>query len=74
MFSIPKVTNVEIVIYNSRGHVVNSIIDNKKMGAGEHIVNWNGRNSNGNLVSSGIYFYRLKTPDFVKIGKAVLIK
>ena len=29
-----------------------------------HIIKWSGLNQNGNLVSAGIYFYRLSTHFF----------
>jgi len=72
-FSIPKAKNVKIMIYNTRGQVVKTILD-KTMAAGRHNIKWNGKNSDGNLVSSGIYFYKLETPDFVKIRRAILLK
>jgi len=72
-FSIPKAKNIKILIYDNRGQVINKLL-NKTMAAGEHVVKWDGKNSDGNFVSSGIYFYKLKTDDFVKTGRAVLIK
>ena len=35
---------------------------------------WDGTDIHGNTVASGIYFYRLKTEDFVKAKKMVLMK
>jgi len=72
-FSIPKAKNIKILIYDNRGRVVNTLLD-KTMAAGEHVVKWDGKNSDGNFVSSGVYFYILKAPDLVKTGRAVLIK
>jgi len=72
-FSIPKITDVEIIIYNTRGQVVKELLD-KTMNPGQHNVIWNGKNDDGNIVSSGLYFYKLQTPDFVKVRKGVFIK
>ena len=36
--------------------------------AGHHEVLWNGRNENGRLVPSGVYFYRIKAGDYVEIS------
>jgi flagellar hook assembly protein FlgD len=47
---------------------------NETIPAGEHSVIWNGRDSNGNRVSSGIYFYKLKTGKIEKVKKMILLK
>ena len=48
----------EIVVYNSKGQRINTLI-NAKIPAGEHSVIWNGTDSSGRKVTSGIYYYRL---------------
>ncbi len=35
---------------------------------------WDGRNENGELVASGIYFYELSTPSFRQLRRMVIIK
>ena len=37
-------------------------------------VHWDGRNSLGEVVDSGIYFYQLRVGDFSQIQKMVIIK
>jgi len=37
-------------------------------------VMWNGRNQNGELLPSGVYFYRLSTPNFTAVKKMLLLK
>jgi len=44
------------------------------MKSGSYSVTWNGTDSFGTKMSSGIYFYKLQTSDYQKIGKAILIK
>ena len=44
--------------YNSRGRA----------------AHWDGRNSNGELVASGAYFYRLSTPSFSQTRKLAIVK
>ena len=41
---------------------------------GNHIIKWSGLNQNGNLVSAGIYFYRLSTSSFSMTKKMILLK
>ena len=35
---------------------------------------WNGRNGSGELVSSGVYFYRLEAGDYSQTRKMVILK
>ena len=45
-----------------------------QLSAGQHSVVWNGTDDNGKSVSSGIYFYKLKTDNFEKTRKMILMK
>ena len=70
--------DVEISIYNAQGNLVRSFSLGRKL-AGIYItrdkaVYWNGRNTAGELASSGLYFYVLKTGDFVATQKMVILK
>ena len=59
-FSLPEEENVEIVIFNIKGQQVKTLY--KGMAEeGEHKMIWNGKDTNNKLVSSGFYFYKLKT-------------
>ncbi|MCK4312658.1 MAG: T9SS type A sorting domain-containing protein, partial [Candidatus Cloacimonetes bacterium] len=72
-FSIPNNSYIELSIFNIKGQKVKTLV-NKVLPAGAHSVTWNGRDSNGKRVSSGIYFYKFKAGDFQKVRKMVLIK
>jgi flagellar hook assembly protein FlgD len=73
-FSIPNDNKVvELSIYNIKGQLVKTLVHEFKP-AGEHSVIWDGRDSNGNRVSSGIYFYKLRAGDFQKVRKMILLK
>ncbi|MBI9031923.1 T9SS type A sorting domain-containing protein [bacterium] len=72
-FNIANQTNVELSVYNIKGQKVKTLI-NDVLSKGDHKVVWDGRNSSGQKVSSGVYFYRLKTPKFDSIKKMLLIK
>jgi len=65
--------NVTLAIYNIKGQRVRDL-HNGATSAGKHSVVWNGKDGTGNIVASGIYFYRLTT----KLGsvqrKMVLVK
>ncbi len=65
--------NTKIEIYNIKGQKVKTLID-EKIEAGLHHVVWNGKDENGKPVASGIYFYKLKTDNFEKTRKMILLK
>ena len=72
-FLIPKTSKVEISIYNIKGQKVKEVANNE-FDKGIHSVVWNGDDEMGNPVSSGIYFYIMKTDNFLEIKKAILLK
>jgi len=45
-----------------------------QLSAGQHSVVWDGRDGNNLPVGSGIYFYKLKTDNFEKTRKMILMK
>ncbi|MCK4654686.1 MAG: T9SS type A sorting domain-containing protein [Candidatus Cloacimonetes bacterium] len=72
-YSLKENAKVSLNIYNIKGQKVKTLVNETKP-AGEHSAIWNGRDSNGNRVSSGIYFYKLKSNRYEKIKKMILIK
>jgi len=63
-----------ISIYNTSGHLVRTLdLGNRK--AGSYQVRWDGKDSKGQILASGVYFYVLKTADgFTNTKKMVLLK
>jgi len=72
-FEIPQTHDVKIVIYNVLGQMVRVLTDNR-FDAGRHIVNWDGRDDNGQLVSTGVYFYRIKAGEFLASKTMLMMK
>jgi hypothetical protein len=63
----------EIIIYNVRGQKVKTYsFPNGSLGT--RSVVWNGTDEIGKPVSSGIYLYKLKTDNFEKTKKMILLK
>jgi len=67
-FSLPSRTNVNLVIYNTIGQKIETIVSGE-LNAGTHQYVWNA-----GKYSSGIYFYRLETNNFVQTKKMLLVK
>jgi len=61
---------VELKVFDVTGRVVKTLIS-EALVPGQHSVGWNGMSDEGAKVSSGVYFYELKTPTSVATGKLV---
>ncbi|MCK9329241.1 MAG: chitobiase/beta-hexosaminidase C-terminal domain-containing protein [Candidatus Cloacimonetes bacterium] len=72
-FTLDKQTIVEIEIYNLLGQKIITLISESKS-KGQHQVNWNGRDENGREVAGGVYFCRMKTPQYNQMIKLVYVK
>jgi hypothetical protein len=72
-FELPKQLYVKLSIYNLLGQRIRTLVDESKP-AGFWTVVWDGKDSGGNSVSSGIYFYTLDTDIGREVKKMTLIK
>ncbi|MBL7961554.1 T9SS type A sorting domain-containing protein, partial [bacterium] len=72
-YEIPIQGKVVIKIYNTLGQEIRTLVNEVKP-AGFHKLVWDGRNNNGQSISSGLYIYRLQTDRFVKSHKMILLK
>ncbi len=72
-YVLAKRTTVSINIYDIQGRFVKNIENGEKV-AGSHSIIWNGNDENGNLVSSGVYFYHLKTDFYEETKQMLLLK
>lgn len=57
-------------VFDIGGHLVRVLVD-RRLGAGEHVIPWDGRDMNGRRVSSGVYFLRLEAPGRLETRKVV---
>ncbi|MBC8147205.1 MAG: T9SS type A sorting domain-containing protein [Bacteroidetes bacterium] len=78
-FELPNRNNVRIVIYDILGREVVLLLEDQLNG-GTHKTIWNGKDRQNQLVSSGVYIYKLSVSSmeskkvFSKNGKMVLMK
>ena len=72
-YRLPSTSHVLLKIYNARGEEVSTLV-NRIQSAGEKSVVWNGKNEQGQFVSSGIYFYKIVTAGLVQTKKMLLLK
>jgi len=72
-FSVPSEGRVTVTIYNIKGQRVKQIL-NEQVVAGRYAVMWNGTDSHGRTVSSGLYFARIEQGNKHLIHKMMLMK
>ena len=72
-FSVPKAGPASLKIYNTKGQLVRTLVNDARE-AGNHSVVWNGMDNQGNSVSSGLYFYRLSSDGNTVTRKMLLAK
>ena len=58
-FQLPENCFVTLTVYNIIGQTVRRLVQGNKQ-ASHHVIHWDGRNSDGHLVPSGVYFSKLE--------------
>ena len=72
-YSVSQESRVRLQVFDARGRVVRTLV-NRDLLPNNYKVLWDGRNSSGNSVASGIYFYRLTVGDLSATRKMVLLR
>ena len=77
-FTIPsnvkrEMSNVTLKVYDVLGNEVATLVDEVKSG-GEYEVEFNVTQDSSPTITSGVYFYQIKTENFVETKKMLLLK
>ncbi len=72
-FNVPKTVGLELTIYNIFGQRVRRLVGGLHAPGG-YVTNWDLRDDKGELVSTGIYFYRLQAGNYLATKKLVITK
>ena len=72
-YTLPARTEVSVTVYDAAGRVVREL-SRKVETAGEHAISWDGRDSAGSTVSSGVYHIRVEAAGQAGTQKIVLLK
>jgi hypothetical protein len=72
-YSLATTGFVKIYIYNAIGQKIRVLAEEQKT-IGIHQVNWDAQNDAGEVVPSGIYFFRIMTPNYALTRKMILMK
>ncbi|MCP4582068.1 MAG: T9SS type A sorting domain-containing protein [candidate division Zixibacteria bacterium] len=72
-YSIKTESHVVLVVYDILGQEIATLV-NKFQTPGHHNITWDGRDNSGNILASGMYFYRITTNGSSKSKRMVLLK
>ncbi|MFC1493471.1 T9SS type A sorting domain-containing protein [candidate division KSB1 bacterium] len=73
-FSLPKAERVTVEIFNMLGQKVRTLVSNDLRAPGTNRIVFDGLNDSGGRLASGVYIYRLRSGNFTKSKKMVMIK
>jgi hypothetical protein len=71
-YEVATAGHVELSIYDVTGSLVRTLVNEEK-GAGRYAATWDGRDSNGSQVHTGVYFYRMTAPGYTSQAKKMLL-
>ncbi len=72
-YQIAEAGPVKLVIYDMLGKEIRTLINNHR-DSGSYEARWDGRDNNGRMMATGIYFYKISSGSFSKIKKMILVK
>ncbi len=68
-FNIAKAGDVKLSVYDINGRIVANLTGPAYYNPGKYEIEFNGEN-----LSSGVYFYKIETSDFVDVKRMLLVK
>ena len=72
-YSIKDADIVTLEVYNIKGQLVKTLVNETKE-TGEYTATWNGTDNANKSVSSGVYFYKMKSGNYTSTKKMILMK
>ncbi len=72
-YEIKEAGIVCIEVFNIKGQIVKTLV-NEYLTADNYSIVWNGTNANNESVSSGVYFYKMKSGTYISAKKMILMK
>ena len=70
---MPEDSYVDVIVYDQLGNVINNLISTSQS-SGYKSIQWDATNNLGELVSAGVYLYKIQAGDFFDTKKMILLK
>ena len=72
-FDVAKSSLVKISVFDLVGKEVITLV-NENLDVGTYNIKWRGIDDRGNTLPSGVYFYEMRSADFISMRKLILVK
>jgi uncharacterized repeat protein (TIGR01451 family) len=72
-YAIPVAGDVSLRVYDVSGKLVRTLVEGVK-GGGAYTASWDGKDSAGRFVASGLYFYRMEAGRYIQTRRMVFLK
>jgi hypothetical protein len=72
-FGLEAPANVTLRIYDAAGRLVRTLVEGNRA-AGRYSEFWDGRDTGGSAVASGVYFYRLDAGTYTQTRKMIMLR
>ncbi len=73
-FTTSQVGRVKVAVFDIHGRLVRILVDSPAVTAGIHDVRIDGLNDVGHPLATGVYFYRIDTPEASAAGKITILR
>jgi hypothetical protein len=73
-YELPQSSTVRLSVHDAQGRLVRILVPGALTSAGSHTVAWDGTNTRGRSVASGVYHYRLEAGDEVETNTMLLVR
>ncbi|RKZ08150.1 hypothetical protein DRQ32_09380, partial [bacterium] len=71
--SLPEAGLVDATVFDARGRRVRTLLA-EVLSAGPHVLQWNGKDTSGRFVASGVYYLKLQTPGLQEVRTMTLVR
>jgi flagellar hook assembly protein FlgD len=72
-YNLPRTSEVSLKVYEISGRLVRTLVSGTQ-DAGYLSLSWDGRDEVRHLVSEGVYFVRMETPEYTATKELVLLR
>jgi hypothetical protein len=72
-YSLATAANVRLEIYDVSGRLIRRVAAGQKS-AGSHVATWDGTDTQGRRVSSGVYLYVFEAGSYKKTGRMMMVR
>ncbi|NOT35501.1 MAG: hypothetical protein HOP12_15250 [Candidatus Eisenbacteria bacterium] len=73
-FSLPRAERAQLAIFDAAGRRVRLLADRWFPAGREQRLDWDGKNDSGQMLSPGVYFWRLLSPSFQSRRKLTFLR